>query len=193
VAAGVVALAVIVREARWLVLGMLGAAVLALFVAVPGLRHRAASMIDPADPTVNERLLIWRSGLEMARDHPMVGVGPGGVSDEYPRYANPAALRATRGHLHNVPLQILVERGPLALLAWLWLFTAFFREGHRMLARLAGQQSRERALVVGSVVATVSFLVAGLFEYNFGDSEVVMVEYVVMALAFVAARAAPAA
>jgi len=46
---------------------------------------------------------------------------------------------------------------------------------------------------VGSVVATVGFLVAGLFEYNFGDSEVVMVEYVIMALAFVAARAAPAA
>jgi O-antigen ligase len=188
VAAGVVALAVIVREARWLVLGVLGAAVLALFLAVPGLRHRAASMIDPADPTAKERLLIWQSGLRMARDHPIMGVGPGGVSDEYPRYADPAALRARRGHLHNVALQILVERGPLALLAWLWLFAAFLLEGRRMLAALGRHQSRERALVVGCVVATIGFLVAGLFEYNFGDSEVVMIEYFVMALAYAAAR-----
>ena len=192
VTAGVVALAIIVREARWLVLGMLGVAVLALFVAAPGLRHRAVSMIDPADPTVNERLLIWKSGLRMARDHPITGVGPGGVGDVYPRYVDPAALRMKRGHLHNVPLQILVERGPLALFAWLWLFTVFFLEGRRMLARLGAHQERERALVVGSIVATIGFLVAGLFEYNFGDSEVVMLEYCVMALAFAAARSAPA-
>jgi hypothetical protein len=34
------------------------------------------------------------------------------------------------------------------------------------------------------------FLVAGLFEYTFGDSEVVMVVYALMALPFVVARAA---
>ena len=57
-----------------------------------------------------------------------------------------------------------------------------------MLAGLGRHQSRERALVVGCVVATISFLVAGLFEYNVGDSEVVMVEYFVMALAYAATR-----
>ncbi len=192
VAAGVIALAVIVREARWMVLGMLGVAMLALFVGVPGLRQRAASMVDPADPTAHERLLMWRSGLRMARDHPILGVGPGGVSEVYPRYVDPSALRAKRGHLHNVPLQILVERGPLALAAWVWLFAAFFLETGRTLARRPVPDARERALVVGSVVATVGFLVGGLFEYNFGDSEVVMTAYCVMALAFAVMRPAPA-
>jgi hypothetical protein len=41
---------------------------------------------------------------------------------------------------------------------------------------------RERALVAGSVAAVTGFLVAGLSEYNFGDSEVVMVAWAVMAL-----------
>src|SRR5437762_1991653 len=129
----------------------------------------------------------------MARDHPVMGVGPGGVGDIYPQYVDPAALRMKRGHLHNAPLQILVERGPLALFAWLWLFAAFFLEGQRTLVRLGAHQERARANVVGSVVATIAFLVAGLFEYNFGDSEVVMLEYCVMALAFAAARSAPTA
>ena len=43
-------------------------------------------------------------------------------------------------------------------------------------------QTRERALVAGSVAAVTGFLVAGLSEYNFGDSEVVMVAWAVMAL-----------
>jgi hypothetical protein len=46
---------------------------------------------------------------------------------------------------------------------------------------------------MGSVAATAGFLVAGLFEYNFGDSEVVMVAYSVMALAFAALQPEPAA
>jgi hypothetical protein len=36
--------------------------------------------------------------------------------------------------------------------------------------------------VVGSLAAIASFLVAGLSEYNFGDSEVVMVAWALMAL-----------
>jgi hypothetical protein len=40
----------------------------------------------------------------------------------------------------------------------------------------------ERALVVGGLAAIVGFLVGGLSEYNFGDSEVVMVAWAIMAL-----------
>jgi hypothetical protein len=40
--------------------------------------------------------------------------------------------------------------------------------------------------VVGGLAAIVGFLVAGLSEYNFGDSEVVMVAWALMALPWVA-------
>ena len=42
--------------------------------------------------------------------------------------------------------------------------------------------------MVGSLAAITGFLVAGLTEYNFGDSEVVMVAWATMALPFVAAQ-----
>jgi O-antigen ligase len=193
VAAGVLALAVMARRARWVLLAMLLGGIVILVAAAPGLRERAASIVDPADPTVRERLLIWRSAFRMVRDHPILGVGPGGVSQVYPHYADPTALRMKRGHVHNTPLEMLVERGPLGLLAWLWLFAAFLVEGRRALARLAPDQERQRALVMGSLAATIGFLIAGLFEYNFGDSEVVMVEYCVMAVAFAAMQGEAAA
>jgi len=157
-------------------------------VLAPGVRHRAESIVDPNDPTARERILMWRSGLAMVRDHPLLGVGPGGVKREYPRYASPDALQQRRGHLHNTPLQILVERGVIGLGAWLAIFVVFFTRAGTILRHLAATAQRERALVTGCIAALVGFLVGGLTEYNFGDSEVVMIAYVVMAVPFVVGR-----
>ena len=129
---------------------------------------------------------MWRSGLAMWRQHPALGVGPGGVKREYERYALPEAVKKRTGHVHNTPLQILVERGVLGLAAWLWIWAAFFARGIGLLRRLPVDAARERALVAGSVAAIVGFLVAGLSEYNFGDSEVVMVAWALMALPWTA-------
>jgi hypothetical protein len=50
---------------------------------------------------------------------------------------------------------------------------------------LPEEATSARTLVIGSVAAIVGFLVAGLSEFNFGDSEVVMVAWAVMALPWV--------
>ena len=110
--------------------------------------------------------------------------------DEYPRYAAPDALQKHRGHLHNTPLQVLVERGILGLAAWSAIFFAFFWRAVRILRSLPPEAAWRRAFVTGSVAAITGFLVGGLTEYNFGDSEVVLVAYTVMALPFVVERAA---
>ena len=124
----------------------------------------------------------------MAVERPLVGFCPGGVKREYPNYVRPEALHRTRGHLHNTPLQILVERGVLGLVAWLAIFVTFFVRAAAILKVLEPDERRERALVTGSIAAIAGFLVGGLTEYNFGDSEVVMVAYVVMTLPFVTER-----
>jgi len=49
----------------------------------------------------------------------------------------------------------------------------------------------DRALVVGALAAVAAFLVSGLFEYNFGDTEVLLVTLAVMALPFVVERDLP--
>jgi len=149
------------------------------------LRQRFLTMGDPADPTVKERVYMWRTGLTMWRRHPMLGLGPGGVKREYERHALPEAVKKRAAHVHNTPLQILVERGVLGLAAWLWIWAAFFAKGIGQLRRLSQDAARERALLIGSMAAIVGFLVAGLSEHNFGDSEVVMVAWAVMALPWV--------
>jgi O-antigen ligase len=184
--AGVAVLLGLLRRARTvLALGFV-VLVVGLLLLLPGVRKRAETMADPSDPTAYDRVLMWRSGLAMARDHWLLGVGPGQVKRLYPAYARPEATHRTRSHLHDTPLQILVERGVIGLAAWTAIFAAFFAAGLRTVRALPGGEARR--LAVGGVAAVAGFLVGGLTEYNFGDTEVVMIAYVIMALPFVAGR-----
>ena len=187
-ASGVLVLWPAIRRRRWL----LTVAFLLIGVAVLGgpqpLRERVLTMMDRDDVTVRERTYMWRSGLSMWREHPWLGVGPGGVKRQYREYALPEALMKRTGHLHNSALQVLVETGVAGLLAWLWLWTSFFTAAVRLLRRLPESAVSERALVAGSIAALAGFLLAGMTEHTFGDSEVVMLAWAIAALPSVVAR-----
>ena len=181
--AAVLVVSGLTRRHAWLV-GLLVVATLAVSVPSP-LRHRALSIVDPGDPTARERLYFWQAGWRMVKDAPLLGLGPGGVKRHYPEYRDPAARRPGTGHLHNNVVQIAAERGALGLAAWLSIWIAFFVKAARIYARLPAARADDRALCTGSLAAVAGFLVAGLFEYNFGDSEVIDLTWVVMAFPFV--------
>ncbi len=190
-ASGVLAFLPTTRRGRWLLVGGLLVLAMAALAGPAHLRDRFASMADPHDPTVREREYMWRSGLAMWREHPWLGSGPGGVKREYRRYVIPEAIKTRTGHVHSAPLQILVERGVIGLAAWLWIWVAFYARVIALLRRLPAGARHEWALVAGSLAAVTGFLIGGLSEYNFGDSEVVLVAWTVMALPFVVERGYP--
>jgi O-antigen ligase len=159
-----------------------------LIAALPNVRARLETVQDPSDATARDRMVMIAVGLRLAGDHPLAGIGPGGVKHVYPKVVPPEGLRRATSHLHNTPLQIMVERGLVGLAAWLWLFVVFFRRVRVALERLPADAAGDRALVLGSLAAIVTFLVAGLFEYNFGDTEVLMVALAMMAIPFALAQ-----
>ncbi len=188
VTAGFIALSFLARRIR--LVAALGAAALLLFFAPAYMADRLTSLWDPRHDSARERLFMWRSGLEMVKDHPLLGVGPGGVKRLYPRYVLPEAGKRSTGHLHSNLVQIAAERGVLGLLSWGWIWVAFFVRAGAVLRQFQVGLGAERMLTAGSLAAILGFLVAGLFEYNFGDSEVVMLAYLVMALPFLVSDAA---
>ena len=80
-------------------------------------------------------------------------------------------------HLHNNPLQIAAERGLPALVVWVWFIVAVCRDLQQRFA-----SGRQRFLAAAALAATIALLTAGLFEYNFGDSEVLMLFLIVVTL-----------
>jgi O-antigen ligase len=186
--AGAAAFLPMSRRGRWALLAILVLLPTLLFFGPRDLSHRFRSMFDPEEAGIKERVYMWRSGVSMWRERLLLGWGPGGVKREYTRYALPEAFKKRTGHVHNTPLQILVERGLLGLACWLAIWIAFYRHAIGLLRALDASRVRERALVAGSIAAVTGFLVAGLSEYNFGDSEVAMAAWAVMALPWAAER-----
>lgn len=186
--AGVIALLPASRRGRLaLVLG-LAAIVAVVLVGPAGIRHRFLSMGNPDDPTVRERWYMWQSATAMFRERPLLGFGPGGVKREYGAYAIPTAVKRHTSHVHNTPLQVLVERGLIGLAAWLAIWIGFYVRAIGLLRRLPSEATTARTVVLGSLAAITGFLVGGLTEYNFGDSEVVMVAWAVTALPWIVSR-----
>jgi O-antigen ligase len=159
--------------------------VAAVFVALApaSVTDRVYSMFDVNDPSNRDRVAMMHSGLHMVRDHPLTGVGPNMVPRVYARYRDPLAVNPTNPHLHNVPLQIAAERGLPALAAWLWFFVVAVRDLWRRF-----RTSEMRSLAAAALAALAAMLAAGFFEYNFGDSEFLMLLLVLITLPFAADR-----
>jgi O-antigen ligase len=157
----------------------------ALFFAVaPGrLTDRFLSIFDPRDLTGRDRLAMLRAGAAMVADHPLTGVGPNMVERVYPAYRDPLAVERVVPHLHNVPMQIAAERGLIALAVWIWFIV---RATHDLLVR--ARVRRDRFLPATGLAAIAAMLTAGFFEYNFGDSEFLMLFLVLITLPFAADR-----
>jgi O-antigen ligase len=176
-----VALLFVQRDFRLLAILPVGIALLFAF-APDTLTNRMLSIFDLRDPSNRDRLAMTRAGAAMIADHPLTGVGPDMVPRVYAQYRDPDAVNPTTPHLHNVPLQIAAERGVPALAAWLWFIGAL------VVGLLRLPRSENRALPAMGLAALAATLAAGLFEYNVGDSEFLMLLLALVTLPFAAAR-----
>lgn len=161
------------------------AIIIVFFLIAPSdLTKRATSMFDRNDPTVRDRFVMLSIGADMVRDHPWFGVGPQQVQTLYPQYRerHPDAVNPINPHLHNVPMQIAAERGLPALAAWLWFVIVAARDLFRQV-----QRGPAKAVAGAGAAALISMLAAGLFEYNFGDTEFLILFLGLITLPFAAA------
>ena len=181
-----IGLLLVIRDRR-----LLGAipVVAAIFIALapPVVTDRFYSTFDLQDPTNRDRFAMARAGGRMIRDHPLTGVGPDMVQQVYPDYRDAGGVNEVNPHLHNVPLHIAAERGLPALAIWLWFIVVATRDLFVGLRR-----PESRALAAGGLAAMASMLTAGMFEYNFGDSEFLMLLLVLLTLPAAAVLKTPA-
>lgn len=162
------------------------AAIFFAFAPVP-VTQRFVSMFDAKDPTRVDRIAMLHEGERMIAAHPLTGVGPNMVEKLYPDYRGQDAVNKINPHLHNNPLQIAAERGLPALAIWLWFVVALVRD---LWSRF--RSGHQRFLAAAALAAVTALLTAGLFEYNFGDSEVLMLFLILVTLPAAADRVAPA-
>ena len=128
----------------------------------------------------------------MVEAHPWFGLGPEQIRTQFDRYV-PADVRRPLpngfyGHLHNIYVQYAAERGIPALLFMLCLIGMAGFDFLRAIWRARQTRSLEIATLHGGVAVIIGILVGGCFEYNLGDSEVLMMFLSVLALGYAAVK-----
>lgn len=182
-------LLLLLRSKRLMLVALPGLAILFAVLAPPTARERMVSIFDPTDVSNYDRLCMVQAGLEMFLDRPITGIGPEMVERVYPIYRVPSAPRLTVPHLHNAPLQILAEMGMVGFLAWLLLLGVGARAAWRRYWDEGGRSGPNADLWLGALAALAAFVVAGMFEDNWGDAEVRRLALVALAVPFCAAVA----
>jgi uncharacterized membrane protein YuzA (DUF378 family) len=208
------ALLLTVTRASWLafllsasVIVLLGAsrrtalilAACALPVVLTGLfvlqQKRNVSFFDPKDDSINWRKTVQREGLQLLTSKPrhmLVGVGMDSIKSHWREWGLFENGRIPMGHMHSTPLQLALERGVPTLIMWLVLLGLYARMLWRGLRRRRAEIDGwvERGIMLGALGGLVGFFASGLVHYNFGDSEVAMIFYLIMGLALVVEREA---
>lgn len=78
------------------------------------------------------RSVLWQTALTIARDHPLLGIGPDNFRHTYGRYLGLAAWDV-RVHANNSYIEVLVGMGAIGAIALAWLLVAAVRSGTRAL------------------------------------------------------------
>ncbi len=164
--------------------------ILVLYLASPAsIKQRLKTSWDPEDPNTRNRIELIQTSMRLIWDNPWFGVGPKNVGQEALRYrGNNEFPDWMYQHMHNNFLQIAAERGIPGLLLWLWfMFRLVWDALHvyrstinKSIPLAIGFRNEALTTSAGALGGWVALLFAGLFEYNFGDSEVLIMFLFIM-------------
>jgi O-antigen ligase len=161
-------------------------ATLVFWISPLPIKERLESIANLDDVTLQERLSMWRLGLEIYKDYPVTGCGFKclmQVRADYPEHKGVSLGYRT---LHSNAVQLAVDTGTVGVLAWFFLWLSYFIAVGRGLT--SDDDPANRWVILASLSAAIAFLTGGMFETNFYDSEVVMLTYYLMALPFISPR-----
>ena len=166
-------------------------AVAVLLVCLVSFRSSSAEFltVDKAG-SWQVRVNLWRLGWQLFQDRPLTGHGLLSLQGFYRGipYDNPYWHEAIQtGHMHNNFIQVAVTTGLLGLVAFLAMWGAIIGVMFRALSATPGG----RPYALGALGCVVGFLVNGMAEYNYGDSEVVTVLWMAVGLALALCRMRP--
>jgi O-antigen ligase len=128
------------------------------------------------------RIKLLKVGLEMVRAHPLFGVGLERIPTEFPHYYTGNDLNTFySGHMQNDFMQIAAERGLICFAAFVWFLCVLYWS---LWKRVKSSDEMYRLTAVSALCALTGFLAMGLAEFNFGDSEPLILFLFIVSIPF---------
>ena len=161
-----------------------GLAVL-LIAATGWIYHtRGAQALGGGDPGTQFRTMMWEDGIRLIGEHPWFGVGMETIRNHWMQWN----IRAfgyfhDESHFHNDFMQIAVERGIPAALAWFWFVIAYLIFLFRLILRARNSDRFAASVAAGVLASFVALQLTSVVHYNLGIESVAMTLYFYFGLA----------
>lgn len=123
-----------------------------------------------------ERLNRWACAIEMFKERPIMGFGPGTYAFEYARFQHSDDLtiistsNGDMGNAHSEYLGPLAEMGILGLVSILLIVVAIFYKGIKLYHKWPEEDRANRILILSIVLSLVTYFVHGLLN-NYLDTD----------------------
>lgn len=143
---------------------------------------RFRSIIDMNHLSNKSRISMWKVGWQMFLDHPLTGVADSHIKEIYQTYKIPE--EASEGvHLHNNLLMILATTGIFGFISFVGIFISILIS--QIKYYIKEKNVKIRMLLFGSILVFLSFQISGIFDWSFGDHEVMTVFFFLISVPFV--------
>jgi len=163
-----------------------------LWLGPSWMRSRVVSTLQPHGQldSNQHRIVCWRTGWNMIQARPLLGVGPERVQARLMEFVPADVPRPLPegwyGHLHSIYVHYAAERGIPAMLMLVWFLARALWDFLRALRRLPAGRGEEKFILHGAVAVVLAVAIAGAFELNLGDSEVLAMFLAVIACGYLA-------
>lgn len=150
---------------------------------------RQEAAISFRDDSTARRVAYMQAGLRIIPAHPLLGVGMDAHKRHWHEWGFPGDYIT---HTHSTPIQLALDRGIPALFCYGWLLAVLWLGLWQAYQRAKTERGwLTEALLLGAFAALSGFSVSSLANYNFGDSEALMMMLLVLSLALIVAKPQP--
>jgi O-antigen ligase len=161
--------------------------VIFLFFMIPPVQSRLGQLKREFNVEGGGRLTMWfKIAPALIQEHPQ-GVGYGCLTNEMMRDVF-RWVEPSRNHLHSNWAQVLVETGWVGLMLYLIWMGKSLGDGIVWIMRGKGRSAVERANAIVVMLMLAGLLLNGFVEYNFGDTEIIILYAFLMGMAAAGAR-----
>jgi putative inorganic carbon (HCO3(-)) transporter len=154
-----------------------------------GKRLESAANVT-TDASNLERINRWSCAIEMFKERPVFGFGPGTYAFEYARFQEPENLTIIStnfgdgGNAHSEYLGPMAEMGVLGLVTTLILIATLFYKSITLYNKWPSEDKETRVLILSMILSLVTYFVHGILN-NYLDTDKACVPIFTMAIIFV--------
>lgn len=175
----------VLTDRRWLLCALIIVVVIPFIPVIlnsnSAIIGRFTSIGNMADTSTAYRVSIWRSTIEIIKDHWISGIGPGSdaFSMVYQGYAASGAEFAL--HSHNLYLQLITELGIGGIIVFAALIISFLKISAQNIF-VNNKNTLKSSISIACVSGIAGLLLQGLTDYIWYNYKLLLIFWIILAI-----------